>query len=232
MDYLSDIEVIFFDLDGTLFDQERAHIMAMKELSRVYEPFHDVDEKEIVSVFNVADVEAFRAYKDGVSLDKLRHDRSENILRALKIDTALADELTALFYDTYPCMNAGYRDGEKVIKKTRKNHRVGMISNGSKEVQLMKLKTLKLEDLFEVMVFSEELGHRKPDERIFMCAAHEMKTQTERCLYVGDSYHADILGAEKVGMRTCWINPLGEEPEGLEPDMEIGEISQLLEHMV
>ncbi len=231
MDNLSDIDVIFFDLDGTLFDQSRAHITAMRELPRVYEPFHDVDVQDLVSAFNVADAEAFAAFKDGVSLDKLRHERSEGILKTLKMDTALADELTSVFYHTYPRVNAGFRDGEKVIKKARKNHRVGLISNGSRDVQLMKLRTLKLEDHFEVMVFSEDLGHRKPDERIFMYAANEMKTHTKKCLYVGDSYRADILGAGKAGMRTCWINPRGDVPEGPAPDMEIREISQLLEHM-
>ncbi len=231
MEDLSDVEVVFFDVDGTLFDQRLAHMMAIKELSRVYEPFHGVDVQELVSAFNVADVEAFAAFKYGISLDKLRHERSENILRALKIDTAHASELTSVFYDTYPRINAGFKDADGVVKKAQKNHKIGIISNGSREVQLMKLRTLKLRDHFEVMVFSEDLGYRKPDERIFLHAADEMQTDTRKCLYVGDSYRADISGAGNAGMRTCWINHHGEVPDGSSPDIEIKEISQLLNFM-
>ncbi len=231
MEELCDIDVIFFDVDGTLFDQRLAHILAIKELSRVYEPFHDFDVQELVSAFNEADVEAFRAFKDGVSLDKLRLERSENILRRLKMDTGHTRELTTVFYETYPRMDAGFRSADRVIKEARENHKIGIISNGSGDVQLMKLKTLKLEDQFEVMVFSEDIGYRKPDERIFLHAADMIQTDPKRCLYVGDSYRADILGASNVGMATRWINHNDDVPEGPGPDIEIREISQLLNFM-
>ena len=50
-----------------------------------------------------------------------------------------------------------------------------------------------------------------------------MGMEVAACLYVGDSFEADVVGARGAGMPACWFNPRGAPPpnddEG--PDVEI-----------
>ena len=60
-------------------------------------------------------------------------------------------------------------------------------------------------DLFEVMVDSERVGAMKPDARIFQAALEPLRLPTAQCVYVGDRFDCDVLGAQGVGMKSVWI---------------------------
>ncbi len=228
MKNLSGIDVIFFDIDGTLFDQRSAHELALMEISDKYDIFKDLSDKELIAAFGEADERALKEFNDGVSLDKIRLQRSENILSSLNLDTGFSKEFTTIFYDTYPSMEARFDCAESVVEKAKVGYDIGIISNGSREVQMTKLKTIDLLHHFDVLVFSEDIASRKPDEQIFLHAASKMNVEPEKCLYVGDYYFADVFGADKAGMRTCWINHDDQKPRGPEPDIQVNDICQLL----
>ncbi|MCK4433243.1 MAG: HAD family hydrolase, partial [Methanomicrobia archaeon] len=61
-------------------------------------------------------------------------------------------------------------------------------------------------------------------------ATTSLDMKPEECLYVGDSYGTDILGAKKAGMQTCWFNPknLPLPQEDVEPDFEIHTLDEIL----
>lgn len=57
------------------------------------------------------------------------------------------------------------------------------------------------------IVDSTALGIAKPDPRIFEPALEALGTTRERTLYVGDTVHADVLGAEAAGMPVVQLDP-------------------------
>jgi putative hydrolase of the HAD superfamily len=60
-------------------------------------------------------------------------------------------------------------------------------------------------------VYSCDVGYRKPHRRIFETALEQLGVQPHEAVFIGDSYHADIAGAERIGLRAIWrIN--GDEP--------------------
>jgi HAD superfamily hydrolase (TIGR01509 family) len=72
----------------------------------------------------------------------------------------------------------------------------------------------------DVMVFSEELGIRKPEPGIFLHAARELGIEPEAALFVGDDLVNDVQGAANVGMTTVqamWFRA-DDSPEPIEPD--------------
>jgi putative hydrolase of the HAD superfamily len=82
--------------------------------------------------------------------------------------------------------------------------KVGLISNtgrtsgaGLREL-LQKLGILRF---FDVTVFSDEAGCRKPDERISDLAAYELGAELDKVIHVGDNPEADVWGAKQAGMR-------------------------------
>jgi FMN phosphatase YigB (HAD superfamily) len=57
-----------------------------------------------------------------------------------------------------------------------------------------------LEDIFEAVAISEEMGFKKPDPRAFHHALAQLRTAPAEAIFVGDDPVSDIAGAQAVGM--------------------------------
>jgi len=110
--------------------------------------------------------------------------------------------------------------------------RLGIISNWDTGATQL-LAGLGLLDRFEVVIISSEVGVSKPDKGIFRIALEKAAVGADRCLYVGDNYYDDTLGAAKVGMRSLIVNRFGslgvEELRGQRFIADISEVIPFLE---
>jgi putative hydrolase of the HAD superfamily len=69
------------------------------------------------------------------------------------------------------------------------------------------------------MVFSAEVGFRKPEPEIFLRACEELAVDPAAVLFVGDDLEHDVQAAASVGMTTVqavWFR--ADEHRGIEPD--------------
>lgn len=76
-----------------------------------------------------------------------------------------------------------------------------------------------LAELFDVMVFSAEVGFAKPQPEIFLLALEQLGVAPEDAMFVGDRLETDVQGAARVGMVTVqamWFN--ADDTPGIEPD--------------
>ena len=76
-----------------------------------------------------------------------------------------------------------------------------------------------LRERLDAIVFSSEVGVRKPRPEIFLRALEQLDVPAERALFVGDRLVADVLGAREVGMKTVqamWFRV--EEDDDAQPD--------------
>ncbi|MEW6070603.1 MAG: HAD-IA family hydrolase, partial [Candidatus Thermoplasmatota archaeon] len=83
--------------------------------------------------------------------------------------------------------------------KTRKIH-LGLISDVDDWYLYKQLVSLGIFKLFDSITTSEEVGVRKPSEKIFKIALKKARCKPKNAIYVGDSIERDILGAKAVGM--------------------------------
>jgi putative hydrolase of the HAD superfamily len=60
-------------------------------------------------------------------------------------------------------------------------------------------------DMLEVIIISDEVGARKPGRRIFDLACDALGLSAQECLFVGDSYDADVTGAAAAGLVPVWL---------------------------
>jgi len=93
--------------------------------------------------------------------------------------------------------------------------------------------TCGLEDYFDVIVISEELGIEKPAKEIFQTALDRLKVKVENTIMVGNRSDADIVGANRIGMKSVWLkwNDRYKETinsEGEKPDFAIKSLPELL----
>lgn len=58
-----------------------------------------------------------------------------------------------------------------------------------------------------IVVDSAVVGHSKPDPAIFAPALEALGTDPARTLYVGDTVHADVHGAQAAGMQVVQLDP-------------------------
>jgi putative hydrolase of the HAD superfamily len=78
---------------------------------------------------------------------------------------------------------------------------------------------LGLAERLDTMVFSEELGVRKPDPAIFLHACRELEVEPIATMFVGDNLVTDVQGAADVGMTTVqalWFR--ADDTPGIEAD--------------
>ena len=86
---------------------------------------------------------------------------------------------------------------------------VGMVSNSGRTWghYLRRVQdSLGIGKFFDVRVFSDEVGVRKPDPAIFRTALEKLGLSAYRVVHVGDDIDADIAGARASGMRAIWFN--------------------------
>lgn len=73
--------------------------------------------------------------------------------------------------------------------------------------------------LLDVMVFSEEVGVRKPAPEIFLHACRALDVEPFDTMFVGDNLESDVQGAANVGMTTVqalWFR--ADDTPGIEAD--------------
>jgi len=97
----------------------------------------------------------------------------------------------------------------QLLNKLSKNFRLGCISNNWGNVEGW-CRQFDFHHYFETMIDSALVGSAKPDKKIFQAALDEMQLPAAACVYVGDKYECDIVGAHQVGMYSVWLNPDGE----------------------
>jgi putative hydrolase of the HAD superfamily len=62
------------------------------------------------------------------------------------------------------------------------------------------------------VIDSADVGVEKPDPRIFEIAVARCGADPRRTLYIGDLYHADVVGARGAGLHALLLDPYGDWP--------------------
>lgn len=96
--------------------------------------------------------------------------------------------------------------------------RVGIVSNGMADNQLMKIERSGLGDRVDGCCVSGEVGIRKPDVRIFQLAAERCgRALSDGGWMIGDHPEHDIAGGQAAGLRTIWVSRQRAWPVGRLP---------------
>jgi putative hydrolase of the HAD superfamily len=225
-----DIKAVLFDVDDTLFDRSKAQSKILELIVRRFPKIFSTFEMEhIAKAFKESDRITVAEFYSGAPSDGLREKRSRLFLQILGLREDLADTITEIYVKSYAVVNAPVVGAIPLVKKLSQLFLVGIVSDGLPDVQYKKLETIGLRSLCSCIVLSEEVGIRKPDSRIFHYAASLLRIPPQDCLYVGDSYASDVIGAKKAGMLACWFNRgwLAPEKESTRADFMIRRLQEL-----
>ena len=108
-------------------------------------------------------------------------------------------EITEIYEDYIEKEMYIERGTKDVLENLGRNYKLGIISNGSREIVAKQLSFFGIEKFFEVVITSDDAKAFKPDRKIFLLALNRLKIKPENAAFVGNSKN-DMLGAKKVGI--------------------------------
>ena len=89
--------------------------------------------------------------------------------------------------------------------------KLAIVSNTEATVTSYDLDRLQLRSFFNAVVLSSAVGIKKPDRRIFDIALERLRTEAADCVFVGDDFECDYVGAQNAGIR-CILLCSGQHP--------------------
>lgn len=117
-----------------------------------------------------------------------------------------ADTLARTYEDATDHSDVSFRPGaEAALERAREVGPVGLVTNGSRRTQEVKLEALGIADAFETLVYAGEDTAPKPSRKPFDRALSTLGAAPEAALYVGNSLRHDVAGALGAGMRAAWF---------------------------
>jgi 2-haloacid dehalogenase len=102
--------------------------------------------------------------------------------------------------------------------------KLAVLSNTDRDLLDASLARIGVE--FDLTIVASEIGSYKPAPRHWQEFFARSGAAPEGHAHVGASLFHDIAPAARLGLRTVWINRLGEEPEP-QPDVELRSLDGL-----
>jgi putative hydrolase of the HAD superfamily len=122
-----------------------------------------------------------------------------------------------------------YEETFSILNALKGNYKLLLLTNGSPDLQNTKLEiTAELVPFFDQIVISGDFGRGKPDPAIFKHALSLLSLEKDEVLMVGDNLMTDILGANRAGIKSVWINRHDRERNEVRPTFEIHHLEELL----
>ncbi len=229
------VQAILFDYGNTLIEFGLAQVeqcdqALSDELNSLFGP-HDYEE-----LSRIQHHERRQPYQ-GEFLENDLEVLTRNLVQRLFDQSPTDEEMERLLEVRFEVMTSCVRVQDEVrelLRRLREHYRIGLISNYPCGRAIRhSLQEQALEELFEVVVVSGDIGRVKPHPSVFQSALDQMQLDPEAVLFVGDNWLGDIQGARRLGMRAVWTQQFvpyekfDREPGHHEPDAVIDHICAL-----
>lgn len=206
------IEHLFFDLDHTLWDFDLNSKLAYKQIFEEHDIKLDLD--TFINIYEPLNLEFWRKFRENlITKEELRYQRLKTAFEACNY--TIYDDQINLFADLYiqylPNNNHLFPGCTELLDNLKGKFKMHLITNGFNGVQQNKIDKAGLSDYFNVVLTAEAAGYKKPAPQIFYQALEMAGASVENSLMIGDSYAADILGAQRIGLKTIWFHTTNQQ---------------------
>lgn len=177
-------QVLFFDIDDTIFDYKKCSEEAMHNTCR----FLGVPYTEkLMNYFRKLD-------------DELWADQKKGTLTVAQVIRKRADKMMIMMGILDTKVDFAVIFGDALGETTQ-------LVDGIDQLQLNRLKKAGLLHYFKDVYVSDEIGCEKPDKQFFLYCLKMCGDYSETdVLMIGDSLTADIKGALDSGWNAIWFN--------------------------
>jgi 2-haloacid dehalogenase len=204
-----------FDCYGTLIDwnggigRELERLFGAANAPRLLHRYHEIEPE-------VQREEPVRAYRDVLNVTLVRLAASEG----LAFPDAAGDALSR----SLPTWEPFHEVRESLEDARARGWKLAILSNTDRD--FIDASMEKIGVPFELAIVASEIGSYKPGLRHWEVFFERAAADRTGHVHVGASLFHDVAPAEKLGLRTIWINRLGEEPVP-QPDVELHSLAGL-----
>lgn len=220
-------ELILFDLDGTLFDYNRAEEYALKKSMELFGI--EFDSNFYLEKYRKINREVWGEFERGeTDLEELKLKRFRILFDLLGIKQNV--EIFSDKYLYYISKTSFVTEGaEEVVSSLYGKYKIALATNGIYSTQRDRLERSPLSSYFDIFVASEKAGVAKPAPDFFSFVFKKARHRNKNtALIIGDSLSSDIKGGINFGIDTCWFNPEKVKNKGkISPTYEIEKLSQI-----
>ena len=193
--YVENLKAVIFDLDDTLYSEKDYVKSGFKSIANEYQQITDMESKLWACFENGG-----KAIDEVLATEGMLTD--ENKKKCLKIYH---------FHKPTISLYPGVRDMLVSIKK--RGIKLGLITDGRPEGQHAKITALQLDNLFDYIIITDELGgieYRKPNIKAFVEMRNKMNCSYEEMVYIGDNIKKDFQGPNTLGIKSIYYkNSMG-----------------------
>lgn len=189
------IRAVLFDLDDTLYPQASFLDAAWAAVAAVAAPY-GIDPAALHAA--LTDVASEGSDRGGII------DRALARIDAGKVPV---EQLLAAFRTCAPARLSPFPGVREALSALRHRALTGLVTDGEVNGQRAKLHALRLEEAFDVVVYSDDLGRarRKPHPAPFQHALAELGVPAAAAVMIGDRPDKDVAGAAAVGLRAIRV---------------------------
>jgi len=148
---------------------------------------------------------------------------------------ALAERLSLAHMDHLASLTVLPEGHAAVLQTLATRYRLGLVSNFDHGATARRILAAHgIAHFFEATVISDEFGRRKPHPAIFAEALRVLEVAPAETVFVGDSIHDDVIGAQDAQLPAVWVNAKREPlPAGVPPPLwvieRLAELPELLQ---
>lgn len=204
---MKDFDAVVFDMDGVIFDSERATMLCWLELAEKY---------------NIPNIEKPYLACTGTTDKRTR----EIMLEAYGDDfpyDEYAKEASKMYHDKYDGGRLPMKRGVQTLLAYLKheNKKIALASSTKRQTVINQLRDAGILDYFDEIVTGDMVSHSKPDPEIFLLACEKIGVEPERAYAIEDSYNG-IRSAYRGGLRPIMV------PDLLPDDEEMRELTEIV----
>lgn len=203
-------EVIFFDLDHTLIDTRRQYEQGLAITLRSL--YGDQSPSDFAARFMFHNEELWPKYDQRrITMKDLRRERFLVTWRDYGVEKSVseAEVFQETYNQTFETTLTCFPGTLDMLSGLVSAYRLGIITNGSPDLQARKLAITGLSRFFDTtnVIVSEDIGWAKPHPLVYETACDRLATRPEKSLMIGDNYRNDVLGARNCGLHALWYGP-------------------------
>lgn len=167
-----------------------------------------------------------------------KYEKGENVFDFLTQEYSKfsKDQLLHLYRNHFPNIALIEGAGDVLKEVKAKGYKLGLITDGRSVTQRNKLKALKIEDLFDRIIISEEFGSSKPDERNYTSF---ISSEIDEYFYIADNPKKDFVTPNRLGWTSVCLLEGGHNIHTQEftftteylPKLKIKNISELVDYL-
>jgi 2-haloacid dehalogenase len=204
-----------FDCYGTLIDwnggigRQLERLFGAESVSRLLHGYHELER-----AYERQRPEA--SYREVLTVSLVRLAEREGLPLAADEQDALARSLPE--WEPFPEVPEALHDARE------RGWKLAILSNTDRDYIDASLARIGVP--FEVVIVASEIGSYKPGFKHWETFEEQTGASRAAHVHVGASLYHDIAPATRLGLRTVWINRLGEEAEP-EPNVELHTLTGL-----